>query len=389
MALVALGAIGCGDDSSDPPTGETAELDAELAAEAIEGYADIVHASYADSLSTAQALKAEIDAFLEEPSEAGLTAARDAWKAAREPYLQTEVYRFYEGPIDNAEDGPEGFINAWPMDESYIDYVEGDDDSGIINDPDETIDAETLMGLNEVGSDDHIATGYHAIEFLLWGQDLSDDGPGARPYTDFVDGGTAANQDRRRQYLSVVTDLLVEHLEGLVEAWDPDASDDYRAELLEAEPADAFQRILTGLIVLSGFETGRERLTPALSTGEQEDEHSCFSDNTHRDMVQDVRGMQNVFTGRYETVDGDTISGTSLHDVIEAADDELARAIEAQISESLELAEDLRAPFDQEIKPDNEAGNARVEALIDALADQEADLEEAFVLFGFTVPVVE
>jgi putative iron-regulated protein len=189
--------------------------------------------------------------------------------------------------------------------------------------------------------------------------------------------------------LKVVTDLLVTHLEGLVEAWAEDDEDNYRAELLAADPDNAFQRIVTGVIVLSGFETGRERLTPALATGEQEDEHSCFSDNTHRDMVQDVRGMQNAFLGRYKKLDGSTVSGPSVHDVIEAADAELAEAIKDQIAESLSLAEDLQAPFDQEIKPDNEQGNARVEALINALADLEGHLEDAFDLFGFEVPAVE
>ena len=383
--LLALAALaGCGDDASDPPANQTAVLDEDLAADAIESYADIVHASYVDSLAAAEALKVEIDAFLAAPSEEGLEAARDAWKAAREPYLQTEVYRFYDGPIDNAEDGPEGMINAWPLDESYIDYVEGDEEAGIINDVDTTIDADTLIGLNEEGGEDHIATGYHAIEFLLWGQDLSDDGPGARPYTDFVDGGTAAHQDRRREYLGVVTDLLIEHLEGLVQAWDPDGDDTYRDELLAAEPADGLQRILTGMIVLSGFETGGERLRVALDTEDQEDEHSCFSDNTHRDLVQDVRGIQNVYRGRY----GD-VSGTSIKAVIAAADEDLADAIEDQIAESLELAEALEPPFDREILAENEEGQARVQALIDSLVAQEKDLEDAFELFGFEVPVVE
>jgi putative iron-regulated protein len=382
VTLAALALAGCGDDEE--PGGTAAALDKELAGQAIENYADIVHASYVDSLAAAEALEVEIDAFLEDPSEQGLTAARDAWKAAREPYLQTEVYRFYDGPIDDTEDGPEGAINAWPLDESYIDYVEGDEEGGVINDGETAIDAETLLGLNEKSSEDHIMTGYHAIEFLLWGQDQSADGPGDRPYTDFVDGGTAANQDRRRQYLSVVTELLIVHLESLVEAWDPAGDDNYRSELLAAEPEDAVQRILTGMIVLSGFETGGERLRVALDTGEQEDEHSCFSDNTHRDMVQDVRGIQNVYLGEY----GD-LSGTSVYDVIAASDRELADAIEARIAESLDLAEALEPPFDQEILAENEDGRARVQALIDSLFEQEKDLEDAFDLFGFTVPDVE
>lgn len=383
-SLAALALAACGDDETTEAGNTSAALDEERAAEAIENYADIVHASYADSLAAAEALKVAIDSFLEEPSGDGFTAARNAWKDAREPYLQTEVYRFYDGPIDNTEDGPEGAINAWPLDESYIDYVEGDPEAGVINDDSVELDAETLLGLNEKSGEDHIMTGYHAIEFLLWGQDTSEDGAGDRPFSDFVEGGTGGNTARRREYLRVVTDLLIVHLEGLVEAWDPEGDDNYRAELLAAEPADAFQRILTGMIVLSGFETGGERLRVALQTGEQEDEHSCFSDNTHRDMVQDVLGIQNVYNGEY----GD-VSGTSIYEVIAATDEELADTIKERIADSLELAEALEPPFDQEISPENEAGNARVQALVDSLFAQEKDLEDAFDLFGFEVPDVE
>ena len=161
-------------------------------------YADIVYASYSDSVTTAQDLDTEILSFLNAPSQAGLTSAQDAWKASREPYLQTEVYRFYDGPIDNPETGVEGMLNAWPLDEAYIDYTVDDSSAGIINDPSITIDADTLMSLNEQGGEENIATGFHAIEFLLWGQDLSSDSAGTRPYTDFVtDGsGTAENQDQ-------------------------------------------------------------------------------------------------------------------------------------------------------------------------------------------------
>ena len=224
VSLLALCAVGCGgDDETDTGT----ELPAN-ASEAITNYADIVYASYSDSLEEARALDAAIASFVAAPSQAGLTAARDAWKASREPYLQTEVYRFYEGPIDTTEGdgGPEGLINAWPLDESYIDYVVGGEDDGMVNDPQMTIDKDTVTGANEGENETTISTGYHAIEFLLWGQDLSDTGPGARPFTDYVtgEGGTASNQDRRGQYLTTVSELLVENLESLVAAWDPDES---------------------------------------------------------------------------------------------------------------------------------------------------------------------
>ena len=362
----------------------------EVAAEARVTYADIAFASYEDSHASAAELDTALRALVEDPSQANLDEARDAWLASREPYLQTEVYRFYGGPIDDA-DGPEGLLNAWPLDENYIDYVEDDAAAGIINDPDQVISAEELAGRNEEGGEKNISTGYHAIEFLLWGQDLSIDGPGDRPFTDYVIGsdGTAENQDRRGEYLLTTSSLLLEHLQGLVDDWSEGDSTNYRADFLRIEPKETLQRILTGMILLTGNETGNERLRPALVANEQEEEHSCFSDNTHRDMIQDIRGVLNVWNGTYERLDGTEVNGAGIRQVVHAEDAALADEIDEKLQESLDAAEALAPPFDQEIAAGNSEGNDRVTALIVAV-NEAADLfEEAFRAFELEVPVPE
>lgn len=385
-----LALVGCGEEEA-APEGDGGAVAVPAVGDELRGnYAAIVSASYEDSLRSAQALDDQLDAFVAEPTGPNLERAKQAWLDAREPYLQTEVYRFYDGPIDNPEDGPEGLLNAWPLDENYIDYVEGAPEAGIINDAGATISGEALAGLNEAGGEKNIATGYHAIEFLLWGQDMDPNGPGARPHTDFVEGegGTAANQGRRKQYLGAVSALLEEHLTQVKDAWAP-GQENYRAEFEAASREEALRRILTGMIVLSGFETGGERLQAALDSGEQEDEHSCFSDNTHRDMVQDVVGVRNVWLGSYTRLDGSKVEGAGVRDVVMAVDAELAQEIDAQMDMSVALAEDLRVPFDQEISPANEVGRMRVQALVQSLRQQENLLERVFLKFGLTIPVVE
>lgn len=367
---------GCSSDSESDDSGGLPSQTSET----IATYAKIVHANYADTLTRVNELDAAISDFVDDPSESGLAEARQRWLDAREPYLQTEVFRFYEGPID----GPEGMINAWPLDEAYIDYTVDDPESGIINDPSVEISAESLMELNEQGGEENIATGFHAIEFLLWGQDRSDDGPGDRPYTDYVEGSDAPHAERRALYLQTVSTLLVEHIEGLVDAWQ-EGEDNYRAEFESAPAKDALGRILTGMINLSGFETGGERLQAALDSGSQEDEHSCFSDNTHRDMIQDIQGIKNVWLGRYERLDGTKVKGASVRDVVEAVDAELAEEINTQINESFELANALHVPFDREIAPDNDAGNQRVSALVSALHEVDHSLEGAYEELGLVV----
>ncbi|TPV96952.1 MAG: iron-regulated protein [Myxococcales bacterium FL481] len=371
--LLAIPSCDEGKDSEIPDSAEPA----------VENYAAIVAASYEDSLTSAVALQQAVHAFLAAPSQAGLDASKNAWLASREPYLQTEVYRFYDGPIDHPETGPEGMINAWPLDEAYIDYVAGNATAGIVNDPNVVIDAATLMALNEQGGEANIATGFHAIEFLLWGQDMDVAGPGNRPYTDYVVGGAAANADRRGQYLRVVSDLLVQHLTDMRDAWAAGAAN-YRADFVAAGPEESLRRILTGMIVLSGFETGGERLQAALDSGDQEDEHSCFSDNTHRDMIQDIAGISNVWHGRYGAV-----SGTGVREVVADRDADLAAALDAKIDESLALANALGVPFDQEIAVSNPAGRARVAALVLALNEQDALLQDVFRLFELEIPQPE
>lgn len=380
FTLLATALAACGGDDS-------VELPANTG-EAIQNYSQIVLASYEDSLTEARAMDSAIGAFTADPTAATLLAAQRAWLDSREPYLQTEVYRFYDGPIDNPTDGPEGLLNAWPLDEAYIDYVTGDETAGIINNVAETIDANGLESLNEQGGEENVSTGYHAIEFLLWGQDSDATGPGARPHTDYInDGtGTAANQDRRALYIETVSTMLIGHLEGLVAAWAAGDTSNYRADIEGASDSEAMRRILTGMIVLSGFETGGERLQTALDSGDQEDEHSCFSDNTHRDMIQDVQGILNVWKGSYTRLDGTTVSGVGIFDVVDAVDSDLAKSIDDRITTSLNLANALQPPFDQEIAAGNTEGNARVQALIDSLRDQEELLEDVFRLFDLTIP---
>ncbi len=336
--------------SAEAPAEEAATASDELKAETINTYAEIVYASYEDSYNAALDLQTAVHEFVANPSEETHQAAKDAWLAAREPYGQTEAFRFYGGPIDD-EDGPEGLINSWPLDEVYIDYVEGNENAGIINNLEDypEINADLLESLNEEGAEENISVGFHAIEFLLWGQDLSADGNGKRPYTDFVVDGTAANPERRAQYLTLVTDLLVQHLGEMKDAWAPEVADNYRAEFVAQEPDAALQAILTGIGVLSKSELAGERIFTAYDNQDQEDEHSCFSDNTHRDIINNAQGIANVILGEYTRSDGSTVSGTSLVDVVTAVNPDLATELTTLVETSMSNVNAIPAPFDQAI----------------------------------------
>jgi len=370
--------ISSNDDKKGPST--------ELKEKALDTYAEIVYASYVDARDAASELKQAVDDFVANPNQDRQDAAKAAWKAARIPYGQTEVYRFYDGPIDNATDGPEPFLNSWPLDEAHIDYVDGDADAGIINKPDdfEEITRELLADQNGNPGETDIATGYHAIEFLLWGQDLdspSEKTAGKRPYTDYVVGedGTASNQARRGVYLKLAAELLVDDLNLLVDAWKPGASN-YRQDFLADDPDSSLAKILIGMGSLSGGELAGERMTVAMSNGDQEDEHSCFSDNTHMDIILNDQGISNVYNGEYEKTDGDRVTGTGLYEVVKAADEALADKLKNQLAEGLEKANAIEPPFDFAISLGNTEGRAQVKGVIDALKAQTstiADVAEA------------
>jgi len=305
---------------------------------------------------------------LASPSAATQETAQKAWRAAREAYGQTEAFRFYGGP--------EGRMNAWPMDESFVDSVKGKPQAGLINNKKFAINRKNLIAQNERGGEENIATGWHAIEFFLWGQDLSDTGPGARSFEDFVDG-KAPNADRRRLYLKTVMDLLVDDTASLVQAWAPDVKTNYRAKF-EKGGKESVRKMLVGLGSLSRGELAGERLEVALNSQDQEDEHSCFSDNTHRDAATNAKGIQNVWLGSYTRTDGSQVSGPSLKDLVAVNDAALAEKTSQQIASSVAAAEAIQAPFDQEIKGAKDApGRQRIQKTIASLTQQSKDLVAA------------
>jgi putative iron-regulated protein len=341
-----------------------------VSSQVVANYADLVHEEYRASLGSAQDLAAAIDDFLAAPSPSAFDAAKQAWLDARDDYGPTEAFRFYGGPIDADDGGVEGLVNAWPLDEAYIDYVDGAPSSGIVNDPSDypTIDADLLISLNEQGGETNIATGWHAIEFLLWGQDLDEDGPGARPYTDYT---TADNADRRSAYLSVVSDLLVEHLTSLVEAWDPGLESNYRAEFESLPVEEALSMIVTGVGELTRGELAGERLTVAYEERSQENEHSCFSDNTTSDIAANARGIEAVLTGDYGSV-----SGPGVIDLIAQFDEDASARLDEAVHASVAAAESIPAPFDRNIAagvPDSDPGRMAILTTIQEL-DAQADV---------------
>ncbi len=354
--------------TADAVAGEARASDREaLKRTVVQHHTALMLAEYQDSLEGARNLRSKIGGLLDAPSAQTLEAARAAWIAARVPYLQTEAARFYDGPIEEVE----GMINSWPIDENYIDYTTDDPDAGVINHPAQypKIDKAALASINEQDGEKNISTGFHAIEFLLWGQDLNENGPGARPATDFANSPGAPS--RRREYLKTAADLLVEHLQRVTAAWEKQPGSTFANKLAALPPDEALALIMKGLGSLSGPELRGERLTVAYATKEQENEHSCFSDTTHQDFVGNQLGIQNIYLGRYRRTDGSIVEGPGLRDLLQDSDSALAKRLTAEIQGSLDALKSIPEPFDRAMQGrDTDPGRVAIKKAIDALGAQ-------------------
>ncbi|MDF3414987.1 peptidase [Sulfitobacter sp. M57] len=373
----------------------------------LDNYADIAEAKYSDSLTTAQTLLEAVKELTANPSAEALQTAKTAWLASRVPYQQTEVYRFGNAIVDDWE----GKVNAWPLDEGLIDYVDAvyggatDENAyavlNVVANPSFTLSGSTIDAgkitpallegqLHEAdGIESNVATGYHAIEFLLWGQDLNGHGAGAgaRPWTDFAAGTdcTNGNCDRRGDYLTAATELLVSDLAWMADQWKEGGA--ARAAVMENEDA-GISAMLTGMGSLSYGEQAGERMRLGVMLNDPEEEHDCFSDNTHNSHFYDALGIRNVYLGSYTSIDGTIVNGASLSSLVADADSGVDTELRAKLNNTmLEMSEMKTAAeagfaYDSMLERGSEAGEALIMGAVDALVDQTRSIERAVAALG-------
>src|SRR5262245_14253717 len=386
---------------------------AQSAGEVVKTYTAIAQAMYEDSHSAGQKLSQAIDRLLATPSPETLEAARKAWIEARIPYQQTEGYRFGNQVVDDWE----GKVNAWPLDEGLIDYVdvksygEKSDENPLyranviaslsIRIGSELVDASKidkalLQKLHEGQEvEANVARGYHAIEFLLWGQDLNGTGPGAgnRPATDYDEKScTGGHCDRRRAYLKAASDLLVDDLAEMAASW-KDGGEAQKALTAKGENG-ALGAMLTGLGSLSYGELAGERIKLGLMLHDPEEEHDCFSDNTQNSHYHDEVGMKAIWTGTYTRSDGSVVKGASLADLAEVKAPEARAKLDQAFADTLarmtvmkEKADSGRMAYDQMLAGGNAEGNKILEDVVDALVAQTRAIEGVVAGLGLKISI--
>lgn len=349
-----------------PPTPEGQPYSNEIAFQALSNYADLAWEMYSDSVRDVIRFNMAVYAFRKDPGPETFDRAKQLWIQARKTYGRTEAFRFSDTPIDELE--IEILVNAWPIDEGYIDYTRDHPDSGIVNQIERypKINSVVLPKLNEQGGEANVSTGWHVIEFLLWGQDFNDHGPGERPWTDYT---TKKNADRRMKYLVTATEVLRSHLVVIADEWSPFSYDGHPGEFFLKRPSRIIRNAMRGMAAFAGREIASERLAAAQRSRSQEDEHSCFSDTTHNDLVANMEGLESVLFGKFTSNSGKVvIDGKGINDIIASADQSLAETIKTQFYTAKTRIESIQAPFDQAIiaaegSPEHQSISRAIESL--------------------------
>ena len=372
----------------------------------VDSYTKIAHATYQDSLISAKSLRNAIDYFLNNPLPENLALAKSAWLASRIPYQQSEVFRFGNIIVDNWE----GKVNAWPLDEGLIDYVQK---TGVVKESENPLYASNVIANNSIyingnlvdasvinpkflaevlheaeGIEANVATGYHAIEFLLWGQDLNgnNSGNGSRPATDYdKENCSNSNCDRRAQYLKATVDLLIKDLEEMVSNWTHSGK---ATLMLKNNYSLAMSSILMGMGSLSYGELAGERMQLGLYLNDPEEEHDCFSDNTHNSHYYNQVGISNIYYANYKRINGNVVNGYSLSDLIQNTNPEFSKVMDSKIQNATTALSNVRVraetieSYDQMIAKNNIDGNNTIQVAINALVDESKGFEELTKIIG-------
>ena len=339
-----------------------------------ENYAVIAHAMYQDAYTQSEALRELIYSFVANPTIPGLQACKDAWVIAHIPYSQAEVLQFPGSPVRSSGSAIlQERINAWNFTPAHIDYVKDSLEAGIINQVSKypQIDAALLQGLNNTVDGKRITLGYHAIEFLLWGEDKDPADEltvGKRTFKDYDTSDTnVVHAARRGQYLKLCADQLTNDLASLVNAWSPLGGSNY-LKTFQAHSAKKQTRLaITGLVLFGQYELGENRLLTTLTGLNPEREESTFSDNTQRDVFFNILGLNSIFRGRYGMSDSTYIEGASLYDVIAEQDSSSAKQLDVLMRNVLNASKEVTSPYDHQVSLEQAAGVGPITDLTIAL----------------------
>ena len=319
-------------------------------------YVNLVSETYTAALDAANGLKDAIAALADDPTAAGIEAARAAWADARGTYLRTEAFLFYAGPVDGPG-GPFPRLNGWPVDPAAID--------AILADSEQSLNFRAIARLNSIEPPITITTGLHVIEYLLWGG-------GDAIGTDAFAGDAGA---RRADYAKALAQLLVNDLSVVTAAWAPGANN-YRASVETMDQRNALGRAFNGMTVLLGYEIPLRRIGAGLFPANENFQPSPFSQTSAEDLRFAFEGAVDVYRR------------AGLETLLRETDPELEAKVAGGFAAATAAIAELNAPYERFLAPP--AGSAErlaAEAAVKALTNLARDLRQAGNRLGILVVV--
>ena len=326
--------VACSDDDDD---GDSAQFDA---ATTLNDFANtVVLATYTDLDNKAGTLLNSVRVLQTSTTQANLGRAQTAWKAARRPWEQSEAFLF--GPVDTQ--GLDPALDSWPVNRVDLNAVLSSSDA---------LTASSIDGLEDT------LKGFHTIEYLL-----------------FRDGNQrkAANiTPRELEYLVATTENLKAKTAQLRLAWDA-SGENFAAEVANAGSSSqiyksqksAMQEMVNGMIVIAD-EVANGKISDPFNERDTTLVESQFSFNSITDFQDNIRGIQNVYLGKF------TADGQGLSDFVASQDTALDARFQTEVQTAIEAIGAIPDPFRDSIS----ASRSTVQAAIDAVSKVQRTLEQ-------------
>lgn len=271
----------------------------------LENSAKIITATYKDLNDRTQDLLVATQNLLKAPSEANLEIARTDWREARVDWEMSEGFLF--GPVDNK--GLDPSIDSWPVNKIDLDNVLG---------------SNRVLTLATVRELEPTLKGFHTIEYLLFGEDAM------KPISAFT--------PRQFEYLVACVEALHEATTSLYNAWAPD-KENFEGNLIFAgtdksiytSQKGALQDLVNGFAVIAD-EVANGKINDPFEEKNLTLEESQFSDNSKADFQNNIRSIQNLYTGKFKNL----IQGESIGNWVATKNKDLDKRVQQSIQDAID-----------------------------------------------------
>ena len=300
---------------------------------------NVVLATYTELDKKAEDLLEAVKVLDSGTTQSNLVKAQEAWKATRKPWEQSEAFLF--GPVDTQ--GLDPALDSWPVDHVNLQSVLNSNDN---------LTVEYVNGLEDTQK------GFHTIEFLL-----------------FRDGDQRKASDftkRELQYLLATTENLKASTSQLRFAWAPEGENFAKAvanagtgSIIYISQSAAVQEMVNGMITIAD-EVANGKISDPFNESNTTLVESQFSYNSISDFQDNIRGIQNVYLGKYMD------DGQGLNEFVNTKNAELDSRFQSEIQQAIDAIGAIPNPFRDSITKSRPS----VQEAIDTVSKVQFTLEQ-------------